>query len=72
METLYALLTLCDGNPLLTLVNPSHKGPVMRSFDIFFFFHPDQAAEKTCRVDDVMILMTQKKRKKEDFNDASG
>ena len=40
--------------------------------DIFFFFHPDQAAEKTCRVDDVMIVMTQKKRKKEDFNDASG
>ena len=35
METLSALLALCEGN---TLVNP-HKGPIAQSFDVKFEVH---------------------------------
>ena len=35
METLSALLALCEGNPSVTGSYP-HKVPVMQSFDVFF------------------------------------
>ena len=34
VETLFALLTLCEGNPLVIGDSP-HTGPAMRRFDIF-------------------------------------
>ena len=35
METYFVLLTLCEGNPLVTGGFPSQR-PVMQSFDVFF------------------------------------
>ena len=36
METLYALLALCEGNPSYSPSYYPHNGPVMQKFDVFF------------------------------------
>ena len=46
METLIALLAICDGGPLLNRWIPSQR-PVARSFDVFFFdLRPNKRLDK--------------------------
>ena len=45
METFSALLSLCAGNSLVTGEFPAQR-PVMRSFDVFFDFPPEQTVEE--------------------------
>ena len=48
METLFALLAHCEGNPLVTSGFPSQR-PVTRSFDVFFNLHLDKQLSEQSR-----------------------
>ena len=48
METFYAFLRLCEGNPLVTGGFPSQM-PVTQSIDVFFDLHLDKLLSKQSR-----------------------
>ena len=60
METFFALLALCEGNPPVTGGFPSQE-PVTRSFDVFLFA-PEQTVEQTIETqviwDAIVLIMT--------------
>ena len=60
METLSALLAICDGNPPVTDWFPSQI-PVNRSFDLFFDLHLNEWLKKieTAVISDsIQLIMT--------------
>ena len=54
METISALLALCEGNPSINGGSP-HKGSVIRSFDVFMYAH-EQTVQHTVEFRDAMTF----------------